>query len=143
MRYYESEDFIDSLSGHWEEIKPLYREIHAYVRHRLHEFYGEAVGEKDSGKIPAHFTGDIWSKDWVGLFTKVSPYKEKSIFMNTAISRNKKELNPKDIARIAEKTFQSLGLSKLPHTFWSKSIFEQRSDVIMSCEPSAWDMYNG
>ena len=34
-RDYESETFIEEVDQTWEGIKPLYQEIHAYVRHKL------------------------------------------------------------------------------------------------------------
>lgn len=62
-RQYESEDFVEMLRVYWEGVKPLYLELHAYVRHKLHGLYGDVVGAKDDGMIPAHLTGGIFKKN--------------------------------------------------------------------------------
>lgn len=53
---YEAEDFPDQIQALWEQLKPLYEQIHAYVRRRLYEKYGDKVLTKD-GLIPAHLLG--------------------------------------------------------------------------------------
>ena len=32
---YESGNFTREVEGAWKELEPLYKEIHAYVRHKL------------------------------------------------------------------------------------------------------------
>ena len=36
---YESESFVSEMQSTWENLKPLYDQLHAYVRHRLHKYY--------------------------------------------------------------------------------------------------------
>jgi peptidyl-dipeptidase A len=54
---------VDSL---WQEVKPLYVELHAFVRARLFEFYGPNVVGK-SAPIPAHLLGNMWAQSWGNL----------------------------------------------------------------------------
>ncbi|CAG0914791.1 unnamed protein product [Notodromas monacha] len=56
LRAYESPTFREEMGRMYEELKPFYQELHAYVRHKLRQFYGE---EKMSatGPIPAHVLG--------------------------------------------------------------------------------------
>lgn len=56
-RDYETEDFMQLVGCHWEEIRPLYQELHAYVRARLHKYYGEVALKCDHNPIPTHLTG--------------------------------------------------------------------------------------
>ena len=34
---YESKTFMEDVEKTWEEIKPLYQELHAYARHKLNK----------------------------------------------------------------------------------------------------------
>lgn len=52
---YETADFKEQIEELWQQIRPLYLQIHAYVRHQLRKKYGDVVSEK--GPIPAHLLG--------------------------------------------------------------------------------------
>ncbi|CAH1388984.1 unnamed protein product [Nezara viridula] len=138
-RQYESDDFVDILSIYWEGVKPLYLQLHAYVRHKLHGLYGDVAGANDCGKIPAHLTGDIWSKNWKNLYSKVKPYKIND-YMDQPL---KKKMTPQRITRDVENLFVCMGFSKLPNKFWDNSIFTKGKHKLILCEPSAWDMGDG
>nr|CAD7428470.1 unnamed protein product [Timema monikensis] len=56
---YESPDFQKQVVRLWEQIEPLYKELHAYVRRKLRETYGEEIVSRN-GPIPAHLLGQ-WS----------------------------------------------------------------------------------
>jgi peptidyl-dipeptidase A len=49
------DDFAKELDRLWEQVRPLYLSLHAYVRNRLREKYGDAVPA--SGPIPALSAG--------------------------------------------------------------------------------------
>lgn len=53
---YESETFETDLEELWEQLKPLYEHLHAYVRRRLIQQYGSDKIKVD-GPIPAHLFG--------------------------------------------------------------------------------------
>ena len=36
---FESEAFLQELEEAWNNLKPLYDQLHGYVRHKLHKFY--------------------------------------------------------------------------------------------------------
>lgn len=55
---YETPDFREQVQSLWEQIKPLYLQIHAYVRHHLRKKYGDVVSER--GPIPAHLLGRFY-----------------------------------------------------------------------------------
>lgn len=52
---YESPTFVSEVNQLWDQLKPLYLQIHAYVRYKLRQHYGDIVSEK--GPIPAHLLG--------------------------------------------------------------------------------------
>ena len=53
---YETETFEDDLRALLEELSPLYKLLHAYVRKQLIKQYG-AENFPTSGHIPAHLLG--------------------------------------------------------------------------------------
>lgn len=53
---YEVPDFEQQLAKLWADVKPLYQQLHAYVRKRLRDKYGDQVVSQ-SGPIPAHLLG--------------------------------------------------------------------------------------
>ena len=63
--------FAKELDRLWDQVRPLYLSLHAYVRMRLHQKYGDAVPA--SGPIPAHMLGNIWAQDWSNVYPLVAP----------------------------------------------------------------------
>ena len=61
------DDFAKELDRLWEQVRPLYLSLHAYVRNRLREKYGDAVVPA-SGPIPAYLLGNIWAQDWSNVY---------------------------------------------------------------------------
>jgi peptidyl-dipeptidase A len=55
---YEDPQFRQQIESLWEQLKPLYLQIHAYVRFQLRKKYGDVVSEK--GPIPAHLLGKVF-----------------------------------------------------------------------------------
>lgn len=55
---YESPNFQQDIEEVWEMIRPLYEELHAYVRRKLRELYGpEKIG--GHAPLPSHILGKI------------------------------------------------------------------------------------
>ena len=52
---YETDDFESIYDKLFEQIKPMYQQLHAYVRRKLRNFYGN--DKVNSKYIPAHLTG--------------------------------------------------------------------------------------
>ena len=53
---YETSTFEADLEDLYVELKPLYEQLHAYVRRKLMSFYGKE-NFPESGHIPAHLFG--------------------------------------------------------------------------------------
>lgn len=71
---FESDDIREQLYNLWEQVKPLYLQIHAYVRYKLREKYGDIVSEK--GPLPAHLLGNMWAQTWNNIVDITLPYPE-------------------------------------------------------------------
>lgn len=69
---FESDDIREQFHNLWEQIKPLYLQIHAYVRNKLRQKYGDIVSEK--GPIPAHLLGNMWAQTWSNIADISLPY---------------------------------------------------------------------
>lgn len=54
--WYESEDLVEQTERLFEELSPLYDNLHAYVRRKLYDIYGSDYIDLE-GPIPAHILG--------------------------------------------------------------------------------------
>ncbi len=122
----------------WQEVKPLYDELHCYVRSRLQTKYGKDK-LADKAPIPAHLLGNMWAQEWNNIYDVVEPYKGQG---SLDVSKNlqKKKIDEKAMVRIGESFFTSLGMDKLPETFWERSLFKKPADRDVVCHASAWDV---
>lgn len=57
LSYYEAKDSEEQFALLWKQVKPLYEQIHAYVRRHLRLKYGENVVSA-KGPIPAHLLSE-------------------------------------------------------------------------------------
>lgn len=54
---FETDYFYEDMQDLWDQVFPLYEQLHTFVRRRLRKFYGNKMGEED-GLIPAHILGE-------------------------------------------------------------------------------------
>jgi len=131
------EAFAAEIERLWAQLRPLYQSLHAYVRTKLHAKYGEAVPA--TGPIPAHLLGNIWAQDWSNVFDLVKPPGSAAGIPLDAILKQRKA-SAVDMARYAEGFFVSLGMPKLPQTFWERSLLVKPRDREVVCHANAWDI---
>ncbi len=122
----------------WEQVRPLYVALHAYVRARLVEHYGAGVVPPD-GPIPADLLGNMWAQTWANVYPLVRPADADPGFDLTATLQGR-GVQPLDMVRYGERFFESLGFSPLPDTFWERSLFTKPADRDVVCHASAWDI---
>jgi len=134
------DDFAAELDRLWEQVKPLYLSLHAYVRKRLVETYGPEVVPA-TGPIPAHLLGNMWAQQWGNIEPLVAPADADPGFDLTARLKEKK-VDELEMVRYGERFFTSLGFDPLPKTFWERSLFVQPRDRDVVCHASAWDVDN-
>jgi peptidyl-dipeptidase A len=132
------EAFAAETERLWQELRPLYEQLHCYVRSRLQERYGrERV--PDRGPIPAHLLGDMWSQSWENVYPLVEPYPGVGdADVSGALVAGK--WDAVRMVKTGEDFFSSLGLPKLPETFWTRSQLVKPRDREVICHASAWDM---
>ncbi len=134
------EDFAKEVDRLWEQVRPLYVSLHAYVRNRLREKYGDSVVPAN-GPIPAHLLGNMWAQSWENLYPLVAPKNADPGVDLTKILRSRK-VDAIGMARYGERFFTSLGFAPLPQTFWERSLFVKPRDREVVCHASAWDVDN-
>lgn len=57
-----AEGFKQEMLDIWEEIRPMYEILHAYVRMKLREKPEYADIIQECGYIPAYLTGNMWAQ---------------------------------------------------------------------------------
>lgn len=133
------EAFAKELDRLWDQVKPLYVSLHAYVRWKLREKYGDLVPER--GPIPSHLLGNMWAQDWENIYPLVAPKDGDPGFDLTEILKARKT-DPLQMVRYGEGFFTSLGFDPLPKSFWERSLFTRPRDRDVVCHASAWDVDN-
>jgi peptidyl-dipeptidase A len=130
--------FTKDLDRLWEQLRPLYLSLHAYVRGQLAKKYGKDV-VPPNGPIPAHLLGNIWAQEWNNVYDLMDSPKPPQTFDLTKILQERKT-EPKGMAKYAENFFISVGFPPLPATFWERSLFTKPADRDVVCHASAWDV---
>jgi peptidyl-dipeptidase A len=133
-----ADDFSKVATHLWDQVKPLYNELHCYTRNRLQKTYG--ADKVQSGKpIPAHLLGNMWAQSWGEIYPLLEPYKGVNDLNVTAALKAQK-YDEIRIARQAESFYTSLGFQALPDSFWKRSLLKQPKDRDVQCHASAWQL---
>jgi len=119
----------------WNEVAPLYRSLHAYVRRRLRDVYGGHVVSAD-GPIPVHLLGNMWAQDWANVAPVVRPESAPTYDLTALLVRA--GYDAVRMVRTGEAFFTSMGLDPLPETFWTRSMIVRPPDREVVCHASAW-----
>jgi len=122
----------------WQQVKPLYDELHCHVRAKLGEQYGTDKVPQDA-PIPAHLLGNMWSQGWSFIYDIVEPYPDAPT-MDVDATLKTKNYSPQEMVRSAENFYVSLGMPRLPDTFWERSMFSKPDNRDVVCHASAWTM---
>jgi peptidyl-dipeptidase A len=133
-----ADDFAKELDRLWGQVKPLYDDLHCYVRSELGEQYGTDKVPQD-GPIPAHLLGNMWAQSWGNVYDLVAPQDADPGF---DLTKQLETHNYDEIKMVkgAEQFFTSLGFEALPETFWQRSLFTKPKDRDAVCHASAWDL---
>jgi len=134
-------EFEQETARLWEQVKPLYDELHCHVRARLGDVYGEDKVPQD-GPIPAHLLGNMWSQGWSFIYDLLEPYPGVAD-LDVDSTLETKNFSPQEMVRSAENFYVSLGMWRLPETFWTRSQFTKPRDRDVVCHASAWGLDGG
>ncbi|PNF34382.1 hypothetical protein B7P43_G14533 [Cryptotermes secundus] len=121
----------------YRQVEPLYTLLHAVVRFRLAQFYGEETVPL-TGPIPAHLLGNMWAQNWEALLDLLLPDQK---MMNLTSALHARNYTTVDMVRHAEDFYTSLGLERMTHSFWTHSQIERPADNNGTCHGTAANMY--
>lgn len=138
---YDVSNFDIMIDNLYEEIRPLYEDLHTFVRMRLRDFYGEKLTIGDHDPIPAHLLGNMWAQEWDNIIDIVKPFPSaaKIDVTSALIGQN---YTVEAMFRLAEEFFKSLGLPPMTNDFWANSVMKKPPQDVV-CHASAWDFHNG
>ena len=152
-------EFEQETERLWSQVKPLYDQLHCYVRDQLADHYGVDKVSR-TGPIPAHLLGNMWAQQWGEIYDLVEPYPGLADLnldvelqaRRTAIAKSltKEGRGDADLeaarqsaianVRMAEDFYTSMGMPALPASFWDRSMLVKPRDREVVCHASAWSM---
>lgn len=157
---YQDDQLVEKVDKLWDEVQPLYDELHKYVRYQLRDLYGDKM-DKKSEFIPAHLLGNMWvssarraslmqrckknfnqqAQNWVNLYDRIKPFKNASL---VDVTRKMEEDNftVKKMFEMSDAFYQSMGLPSSAASYSDKAVIEKPERVI-ACHASAWDFCDG
>jgi peptidyl-dipeptidase A len=136
-----ADEFAALTEKLWQQVKPLYDDLHCYTRTKLNEKYGDAVQAK-TGPIRADLLGNMWAQEWGNIYDVVAPAGAGNIGYDLTQLLQAKSYDPIKMVKTGEGFFSSLGFEPLPDTFWERSQFVKPADREVICHASAWDIDN-
>ncbi len=136
-----ADEFAALTEKLWQQVKPLYDDLHCYTRTKLNEKYGDAVQAK-TGPIRADLLGNMWAQEWGNIYDVVAPAGAGDIGYDVTELLKAKAYDPIKMVKGGEAFFSSLGFAPLPDTFWQRSQFVKPADREVVCHASAWDIDN-
>ena len=111
-----------------EGIRPLYEQLHCWVRHELAARYGLDEAPR---LIPAHWLPDRFGQKWPGIVAGVD------------LDGMLRDVSPQWTIEQGERFYMSLGFPALPLTFWGRSdLYELPADANRrkNTHASAWHL---
>ncbi|WP_265529777.1 M2 family metallopeptidase [Sphingomicrobium marinum] len=135
------EEFSAMYDRLWGEVKPLYEDLHCYVRSGISDYYGDEI-QPDDGYIRADLLGNMWAQGWGNVYPLVAPEGAGDIGYDLTDLLVSNNVDAEGIARISERFYTSLGLDPLPESFWTKSQIVRPEGREVVCHASAWNIDN-
>ncbi len=132
------EEFERETERVWAQVKPLYDDLHCYVRAGLQKKYGKAL-VPDGKPIPAHLLGNMWAQEWTNIYPLVEPHPGVSS-LDVTRRLEAQHWDARRMVKLGESFYTGLGLDPLPATFWTRSQFTKPRDREVVCHASAWDV---
>jgi peptidyl-dipeptidase A len=135
------EEFSAEVERLWNQVRPLYESLHAYVRSQLVKQYGPSAVDAN-GMIRADLLGNPWAQTWDNIYPVVAPKDTSGRGYDLTAILQEKKVDHLGMVHYGENFFKSLGFAPLPETFWERSLFVKPQDREVVCHASAWDIDN-
>jgi peptidyl-dipeptidase A len=132
------EQFSREVERIWNQVRPFYESLHAYVRTQVVKKYGPDAVTRD-GLIRADLLGNPWAQQWNNIYPLLAPPSSARGYDLDEILKEKK-IDELGMVHYGENFFKSLGFLPLPQTFWERSLFIKPQDREVVCHASAWSI---
>lgn len=136
-----ADEFAREMDRLWLQVKPLYDQLHCYVRAKLNERHGAKV-QPAAGPIRADLLGNMWAQEWGNIYDLVAPKGVGDVGYDLTELLVAKGYDAIKMVKTGEGFYTSIGLPPLPATFWERSQFTKPRDREVVCHASAWDIDN-
>lgn len=129
----------------WQQVEPLYDELHYYVKTKLATLYPAQVDARDK-LMPVHLLGNMWAQSWVNLYNRIRPFPNGTDIdvTETMVSEGYTALR---MFELSDKFFMDLGLETNEMSYTGdKPIIEKpppEENIEIQCHASAWDFCDG
>ncbi|XP_058177379.1 angiotensin-converting enzyme-like [Anopheles ziemanni] len=123
---YEDSTIEQQVDDIISQIRPLYEQLHAYVRYKLGQKYGDKV-VSHTGPIPMHLLGDLWAQAWDHIADFTTPFPEKKL-LDVTDEMIRQGYTPLKMFRKGDNFFVSINMTRLPQAFRENSILEKPTD---------------
>uniref|UniRef100_A0A1I8H8U4 Angiotensin-converting enzyme n=1 Tax=Macrostomum lignano TaxID=282301 RepID=A0A1I8H8U4_9PLAT len=140
---FEDPKFPETVVSLYNQFKPLYEQLHAYLRHRLHQKYPGKFAA--NGLLPGHLGDDPWGSQYTKWHNEFVPFPAAESIDFDGILKDRERrglLTVPQLPHVADEFYRSLGLPKMTETFWRKSVFLKPKDHKMNCHGTAFDMHS-
>lgn len=134
---FETDYFYEDMQYLWDQVFPLYEQLHTFVRRRLRAFYGDKMGEED-GLIPAHILGNMWGQSWINVYDLVEPFPNATSYDVTKALREQR-YNALKMFRKSDEFYTSMGLLPSEMSYGPRAVIEKPRGREIICHGSAWD----
>lgn len=134
---YDTTELEVIVKNLYQQVEPLYKQLHAYIRRQLYRTYG-AENISLTGTLPAHLLGDMWGRFWLNLNGISQPYPDKPS-SDPSDEMRRQNYTVDRMFRMGDEFYRSMGLKGVPHTFWNLSMLEKPADRDVMCHATAWD----
>ncbi len=101
-----TEEMLKLQEDFMKELRPLYLQIHTYVKYELAKRYNQPVPKL----IPAHWINNRWAQNWTGIVPAAADLDDRF-----------KDKTPEWIVQCSEQFWKGLGFPSLPESFWKLS----------------------
>jgi len=136
----DPDSFATETDRLWNQVSPLYKNLHCYARRKLNEKYGDAT-QPNKGPIRADLMGNMWAQDWTNIYDIMTPKSSRASYSLDQLLKSKR-YTPLKMVQTGEGFYTSIGLAPLPKTFYERSLITKPKDREVVCHASAWDLDN-
>ena len=134
----DAEAFATEVDRLWDQVNPLYEQLHCYVRGELNEQYGDDVVPMDQ-PIRADLLGNMWAQTWGNVYELAAPADAgEGVDVTALLEEN--DYDAVKMVETADDFFVSMGFDPMPEAFWERSLITKPQDRDVQCHASAWNL---